>query len=163
MERTSVDEGTELHDTVTRAYELIYGDDTHVDTLEVYAIESEYVEAEVRLPHIGFNREQWENEWSVERKIEVILHEFAHIEETDDEPDHGPAFYERLAELADIAESKGAAWEDLFGSPIDFQSVHEHIVDSVNEYTVETDIEAVEDRQDHLRDTFSLSGESATD
>lgn len=163
MERIPIEERTDLHEVVTGGYNLVFEDEIRPDNIDLYAIESEHVEAEIELPYIGINREEWEDEWSVERKLEVLLHEFAHIDETEDEPDHGPRFYNRLADLTEIAEAHQSELETLFGTSIDFRTVHQHIVDSVNEYTVETDIEGVEDRQSDLRETFALSGESACD
>lgn len=163
MERIPLDGETDLHAVVTGGYNLVFEDELQPDAIELYAIESEHVEAEIDLPAIGINRHEWEHEWSAERKLEVLLHEFAHIEETADEPDHGPRFYERLAALTAIAEAHQSEFEALFGTSIEFRDVHRHILGSVNEYTIASDIDSVDHRLRALRDTFALSGEASCD
>ncbi|MFB6300773.1 MAG: hypothetical protein ABEH65_10975 [Halobacteriales archaeon] len=163
MERTPIEGRTELHDIVVGLYNIVFADELEPEDIDLYYIESEYVEAEIQLPYIGVNRKQWEEEWSAERKLEVLLHEFAHIEEAEDELDHEPTFYDRLVELSQIAESHRSAVEDLFGTSIDFESVHRHIIDSVNEYTVESDLDDVETRQEVLREEFGLPAEATED
>lgn len=163
MERTAIEGHTELHDIVTGLYNLLFTDTLDPDEIELYYIESEYVEAEIQLPYIGVNRQQWEQEWSTERKLEVLLHEFAHIEEAEDELDHEPTFYNRLVELAEIAQAHQSELETLFGTKIEFETVYQHIVESVNEYTVESDLDDVETRQKILREEFGLSAETTND
>lgn len=155
MERIPLEGPSDLHKLITGFHNLLFADELAPDEIEVYFIDSEYVEAEIDLPHIGLNKKEWEADWSNERKIEVLLHEFAHIEEGPDEPDHGAAFYERLAELTTIAEQNHGALEDLFGADLDFDEVRAHIVDSVNEYTVESDTDTVTDRKRTLRQKLS--------
>lgn len=157
MERVAIEEPTELHDLVTGVYNLVFAADRQPDEFELYYIESEHVEAEIELPHLGLNRAAWETEWTAERKLEVLLHELAHVEEGPDEPDHGPRFYQRLTDLTRSAQSHRAELETLFGTGLDFEEVHEHVVDSVNEYTVENHIDSVEERQRALRETLSVA------
>lgn len=151
MERIPIEERIELHDTIAGLYNLLFADDIVPDEIELYEIESEYVEAEIELPSIGINRADWEEEWTPERRIEVLLHEFAHIEEDPDEPDHGPRFYDRLADLARIAETHQSEIETLFGTELDFERIHEHIIGSINEWTIEADIDTVEGRRQVVR------------
>ena len=92
--------------------------------------------------------------------LEVLLHEFAHIEESPDELDHGNEFYQRLAELTMIAESNKTEFEGLFGTSLDFSEVYEYVVDSVNEYTVESEIDSVEERQSALRKKLSNANQN---
>lgn len=153
MERTPLDYPSELHDTVAGVYNILFAEELAPDELNLYYIESEHVEAEIEFPYIGINRTEWESEWSVERKIEVLLHEFAHVEEGPDEPDHGEEFYDRLSELAAIAADHRAEMEELFGTEIEFDEIYQHIVDSVNEYTV--DVDTVEGRQQVLREELT--------
>lgn len=153
MERIPLERRTELHDIVTGVYNLLFTDELAPDDVDLYYIESEHVEAEIEFPYIGINRTDWETEWSAERKIEVLLHEFAHLEEGPSEPDHGEEFYDRLSELATIAEDHRGEMEELFDTGIEFDAIHRHIVDSVNEYTV--DVGTVEGRQQVLREELS--------
>jgi len=155
MERTSLDPPSELHDAVTGVYNILFADELAPEDIDLYSIDSEYVEAEIDMPHIGINRADWENEWSVERKIEVLLHEFAHVEEGPNEPDHGEEFYQRLSELAVVAADHHPEMEALFDTETDFEEIYRHIVDSVNEYTV--DVGTVEGRQQVLREELSAS------
>lgn len=154
MDRIPVDEADGLYELVAGMYSLLFDGDLEPAHIELYDIDSEYVEAEIDLPYIGINREEWETEWSPERRLEVLLHEFAHIEEMDEEPDHGPEFYDRLAELATRAESEQRRVEALLDAELDFTEVYAHIVESVNEYTIETDIESVSTRRRALRTSF---------
>lgn len=155
MERTPIEEQIELHDTITGVYNLLFADNLDADEIDLYYIDSEHVEAEIELPHIGINRTDWEEEWAPERKVEVLLHEFAHVEEGPDEADHGPRFYDRLADLTMTAESKQDELESLFGTSLDFEQIHEHIVESVNEYTIEADVDTIEGRRQVLRQELS--------
>lgn len=155
MERIALESRTELHDVVTGVYNLLFTDEVTPEDVDLYYIESEYVEAEIELPYIGINRKDWETEWSPERKIEVLLHEFAHVEEGPNEPDHGEEFYDRLAELTAVAEDHRDEFSELFGTEIEFDKIYQHIVDSVNEYTVDAD--TVEGRQQVLREELSAS------
>ena len=157
MERIPIEERTGLHDLVAGVYNIVFEDDLHPAEIDLYYIDSEHVEAEIELPYIGLNRAAWEERWTPERKLEVLLHELAHVEEGPDEPDHGPQFYRRLAELARIIAAHRSEIESLFDAPIDFDLVYEHVVDSVNEYTVERDIDSVEQRQRVLREELPIA------
>jgi isocitrate dehydrogenase len=163
MQRQPIEGYTGLHDVVTGVYEVVFEEDLRPDDVELYAIESPHVEAEIEFPSIGINRRQWTEEWSPERRLEVLLHEFAHVEEAPDELDHDPAFYERLMALAENAADNAETVETLFDAAIDFRAVKRHIVDSVNEYTIESHIDTVADRQAVLRDELALPEEPASD
>ncbi|MXR39871.1 hypothetical protein GRX01_00645 [Halobaculum sp. WSA2] len=155
MERTQIEERTELHDIVTGVYDLLFPDDLDSDEIDLYYIDSEHVEAEIEFPYIGINRADWEREWTAERKLEVLLHEFAHVEEGPDEADHGPRFYDRLADLTTTAEAKQEGIEAVFGTSLDFERIHGHIIESVNEYTIETASDTIEGRRRVLRQELS--------
>lgn len=155
MDRIPLEDHTDLHEIVTGVYDVVFADSIGPDELELYEIESEHVEAEIELPYIGINRREWNEEWTTERRLEVLLHEFAHVDEGPDEPDHGPAFYDRLAELAGIAEAYKRDVDALFDDPVDFDRVKTYIVDSVNEYTIEPELESVAERRGVLEETLS--------
>lgn len=163
MQRRPIEGRTGLHDVVTGVFSVVFGEDLQPDDVALYAIESPHVEAEIEFPYIGINRRQWSEEWSPERKLEVLLHEFAHVEEAEDELDHDPAFYERLMALAENAAANAEAVEGLFDAPIDFRVVKRHIVDSVNEHTIESHLDTVDGRREALLDAFALSEEPASD
>lgn len=154
MERIPIEEPNDLHDIVIGVYNVLFADDLEADDINLYYIESEHVEAEIELPHIGINRDDWE-EWSVERKLEVLLHEFGHVEEAEGEPDHGHEFYDRLAELTQIAHDHQEELKALFDTDIDFEEIHDHIVESVNEYTIEVETDSIEGRRQVLREELS--------
>lgn len=156
MERIPIEEPTALHDTVIGVYNVLFADELSPADINLYYIESEHVEAEIELPYIGLNRDDWA-EWSVERKLEVLLHEFAHVEEAPDEPDHGTEFYDRLAELTQIAHEHQAEIQAVFDTEIDFEAIHDHIVESVNEYTIEVETDSVEGRRQVLREELSTA------
>jgi isocitrate dehydrogenase len=163
MERIPSAEATELYDTVAGVYAIVFDADVAAGDIELYDIDSAYVEAEIDMPYIGINHDDWTTEWSPERRLEVLLHEFAHVEESADEPDHGPAFYDRLVDLTTTAEQNIDAIEALFDAVIDLEELEFHIIESVNEYTIETDIESPRRRRQALREAFrdSKNGKSA--
>ena len=156
MDRTPIEAPSDLHDIVVGVYNVLFAEDLEADDINLYSIDSEHVEAEIEFPYIGLNRDDWA-EWSVERKLEVLLHEFAHVEEADDEPDHGSEFYDRLAELTQVAHDNRAEIEALFDTDIDFEEIHDHIVASVNEYTIEVEPDSVEGRRQVLREELSTA------
>lgn len=155
MERTSIEDGTALYDLVVGVYNLVFPDAITVDDIDLYWIDSGRVEAEIEFPALGLNRKAWNETWTPERQLEVLLHEFAHIEEGPGEHDHGPLFYHRLSELTWLAQDHQAELEALFGVGLDFDAVREHVVDSVNEHTVEAAVDSIADRQDALREEFA--------
>lgn len=163
MQRRPIEGRTGLHDVVAGVYSVVFDEDLCPDDLALYAIDSPHVEAEIEFPYIGINRRQWTEEWTPERKLEVLLHEFAHVEEAEDELDHDPAFYDRLMTLAENAAANREAVEALFDAPIDFRTVQQHVVDSVNESTIEPHIDTVAERRAALRDAFALPEEPASD
>lgn len=163
MERTPLSGRTDLQEIVAGSYSLVFEDDLEPAALDLYAIDSTHVEAEIDLPEFGINRASWESEWGAERKLEILLHEFAHVEEEPAEPDHGPRFYERLTELVHIANAHQDEFEALFGTSLDFEAVQKHVVASVNQYTVEQDLEAVDERKSALRERFDLVDGAASD
>ena len=159
MERSPIDEPAAIYDLIRGVYNLVMPDGPSSAALSLYYIDSEHVEAEVEYPLLGVNRRAWNEIWTPERKLEVLLHEFAHIEEGPGERDHGPLFYHRLSELTWLAEDHQSELEELFGVPLDFSEVRDHVVDSVNEYTVEPEVESVEGRQNALREQLSVDSE----
>lgn len=155
MDRIPLEAPSSLHDLVAGLYNVVFGERLQPGDIELYDVDSEYVEAEVLFPYVGVNLTAWEDDWSPERRLEVLLHEFAHVQEAAGEPDHGPAFYARLADLTATAEAYRAEIAGLFGTQLDFEDVREHVVDSVNEWTVEEGIESVDDRKRVLREVFA--------
>jgi len=158
MERIEITEYTDLHDVVVGLYNLLFDETLDWDDLKLYYIESDYVEAEIFLPSVGINRQDWEDDWSPERKLEVLLHEFAHVEEGEDEPDHGSAFYARLVDLAESAAEHHSEIDSLFESDLDFEEVRQHLIDSVNEHTIEADSDTIERRKAALNEAFASTG-----
>lgn len=153
---TTVDERASIRQTIAGVYNLVFEDQLSPDDIELNQLLREDEEADVYLPEVGLNFYYWRH-WSAERRLEVLLHELAHVEEAPSERDHGDEFYERLVELTEIAAEWNAELADLFGEPIEFDRVHRFIVESVHEETIEPDIDTVRQRRRTLREQFGVA------
>lgn len=151
--RTTAAERATIREMIVGLYNVLFEDQLRADDIQLNQLRAEDEEADVYLPEIGINFRYWRH-WSVERRIEVLLHEFAHVENYDD--NHEPSFYDRLVELTDIAADWQPELEAVFGQTIDFAVVKRHIVESVHEETIEPDIESVQQRKRILRQQFGL-------
>ena len=156
--RSSPAERRAIKEAIAALYSIVFEDSLAADDVELNQLLHEDEEADVLLPEVGLNFAYW-RQWSVERQLEVLLHELAHIEEEDSEPDHGDEFYERLCELTDIAADWDEELEAAFGEAIDFDLVRWFIVESVHEETIEPDRESVAERKEWLCEQFSLDEE----
>ncbi len=155
--RTTAQERAGIKRMIAGLYNILFEDWIGPTDIELNQLRKEDEEADIYLPEVGINFRYWRL-WSAERRVEVLLHELAHIENYDD--GHAPSFYDRLVELTFIAEDWQAELELLFDDTVDFDVVKRLLVESVHEDTIETDIESVEDRKHALREDFGLtSGE----
>lgn len=152
--RTTPEERTAIKRAIVSLHNTVFEDRLSERELELNQLRGDDEEAEIYLPAVGINFRYWRL-WSVERRIEVLLHELAHVENYED--DHAPAFYDRLVELTEIAEDRRSDLEASFGTTIDFDLVKRHVVESVHEETIEPDVETVAARQRRLCDAFDLS------
>lgn len=137
---------------------LIEEEPVQPDDLNVYFLNSRWVEAEVLLPDFGINLDQW-NEWSVPRRIEVLLHELAHVQNYDD--DHRPDFWSRVANLVLIVEQKQEEIETLLGHPLDMDALKKQVVKSVHEDEVDERMDTVEEQKKRLRKQFGFIREKS--
>lgn len=155
MARTTPEERAVLKETIVGVYNAVFEDHLEPDDIHLNQLHSPDNEADIYLPEIGINVELWRR-WSDERRLEVLLHEFAHVEDYED--DHAPSFYDRLVELVGLARDRPEAIEEVFGVPIDFDAVERHVVRSVHEDTIEGAVDSVEDRRTALRSAFDRDG-----
>lgn len=153
--RSSPTERQAIKEAIAALYSIVFEDSLADDDVVLNQLLHEDEEADVYLPEVGLNFAYWRR-WSVERQLEVLLHELAHVEEQDGEPDHGDEFYERLCELTDIAADWEEELEAAFGEEIDFDLVQWFIVESVHEETIEPNRESVEERKEWLCEQFGL-------
>lgn len=153
--RSSPGERASIQEAIATLYSAVFEDALAPDEVELNQLLGEDEEADVSFPAVGLNFYYWRR-WSVERRLEVLLHELAHVEEDDGERDHGDEFYDRLVELTDIAAEWQPELEEAFGEPIEFDRVRRFVVDSVHEETIETDIDEVGARKRWIREQFSL-------
>lgn len=116
---TTPDERASIRETIAGVYNIVFEDQLSPGDIELNQLLHEDEEADVYLPEVGLNFYYWRH-WSAERRLEVLLHELAHVDEAPDERDHGDEFYERLVELTEIAAEWNAELDDLFGEPIEF-------------------------------------------
>jgi isocitrate dehydrogenase len=150
---TTPEERRTIKRLIASLHDAVFDDRLSADDIELTDLRDETAEAEIYLPEVGINVRYWRR-WSVERRIEVLLHELAHVENYAD--DHAPTFYDRLVELTEIAADHRPELEVSFGEPIDFDRVKRHVVESVHEETIEPDMETVAERQRRLREAFGL-------
>lgn len=153
--RSTPTERASIQQAISTLYNAVFADELTPEEVELNQLMSEDEEADVSLPEVGINFYYWRR-WSVERRLEVLLHELAHVEEEDDERDHGDEFYDRLVELTEIAAEWEQELEEVFDEPIDFDRLRQLVVDSAHEETIETDIDDVESRKQWLRQQFSI-------
>lgn len=147
---TTADERAEIRRIIAGLYNIVFEDHLSPDDIELNQLLDEDEEADIYLPEVGLNFYYWRR-WSPERRLEVLLHELAHVEEEPGERDHGDEFYERFAELTDTAADWKPELEVLFGESIDFDKFHRFVIESVHEETIEPDIETVRQRRRTLR------------
>lgn len=140
-------------------YNVLYQDDLTREEIEFYELEEEYYEGEVYLPYIGLNVDLWQ-EWSTEKRVEVLIHEFAHTENYDD--DHHPDFWERVVELTEIAIAHTGDVEDVFDTDLDPNELKRTVVESIHEYVIEEDIDSVETRKQEVSAALGVSTDPAT-
>lgn len=140
-------------------YNVLYEDDLTRDDIEFYALEDEYYEGEVDLPYIGLNVELWQ-EWSTEKCVEVLIHEFAHTENYDD--DHHPDFWDRVVELTEIAIAHRAEIEGVFDADLDPTELKRTVVESIHESVIEEEIDSVQTRKQEVGTALGVSTDPAT-
>lgn len=153
--RTTPAERAAITALVAGLHNIVLGGDLSPRDVVLNQLLAADEEADISFPAVGLNLEAWRS-WGVERRMEVLLHELAHVDEGPDEPDHGDAFYERLVDLTGVATDRRADLAALFGSPIDVDRLRRHIVESVHEETIEPE-DDVAARQRMLRARFGLA------
>lgn len=148
--RTTPTERSEIRRIIAGVHNVVFADELSPQDIELNQLFGEDEEADVYLPEVGLNFTYWQ-QWSVERRLEVLLHELAHVEQGPDEPDHGAEFYDRFVDLAAIAADRRSALEGLFGESIAFGRVRRFVVESVHEETIEPHLETVAARKQSVR------------
>lgn len=151
-------EHVEIETRIVGLYNILYTDDLTRDDIEFYELEEDHYEGEVYLPHIGLNVEGW-REWSTEKRVEVLVHEFAHTENYED--DHHPDFWDRVVALTEIAIDHESEVEALFDADLDPDELRRTVVESIHEYVIEPDIDSVETRKREVGEALGLSPDRA--
>lgn len=149
----------EFEELIVGLYNILYEDDLTAEDIEFYELEEEYYEGEIYLPYIGLNVDLW-RDWSTEKRVEVLIHEFAHAENYDD--DHHPDFWDRVVELTEIAIAHRAEIEDVFDAELDPDEVKRTVVESIHEWVIEEDIDSVETRKQEVSAALGVSTDPAT-
>lgn len=150
---TTAEERAAIKGMIAGVYNILFEDQLLPADIELNQLRGDDEEADIYLPEVGINFRYWRH-WSVERRLEVLIHEFAHVENYDD--GHEPSFYDRFVELTEIAEDWHAELEVIFDEPIDFDLLKRFIVESVHEETIQPEIESVAERKRALRRAFGL-------
>ncbi len=121
------------------------------DTLEIEFLKGTETEAEIYLPDFGINLSLW-SRWSTEKRLEVLLHELAHVQNYDD--NHRPAFWERVADLVEKVDANQIRVECLIGNRLNVGQLQDAVVKSVHADEVDKRMESVPQRKRQLRERF---------
>ncbi|AEN07020.1 hypothetical protein [Halolamina sp.] len=151
-EGTAPDHRT-IEERIVGLYTILYEDDLTLDDIEFYELENEQYEGEIYLPQIGLNVTLWQ-EWSTEKRVEVLIHEFAHTENYED--DHHPDFWDRIVELTEVAIDHRREIEAVFDAELDPDELKRVVVDSIHEWVIETEIDSVETRKREVGAALNL-------
>lgn len=154
MDEEQSSEYLQIEERIVGLYNFLFEDELTVDDIEFYEIEDEEYEGEVYLPHIGLNVDLWKN-WSTEKRVEVLIHEFAHTENYED--DHHPDFWDRVVELTEIAVVHESEIGTLFDDELGPETLRHTIVESIHEYVIEPDIDSVTTRKDAVGEALGIS------
>lgn len=156
MGETMPDDHKRIETRIVGLYNILYDETLQRSDIEFYEIETDDFEGEVYLPEIGLNVDLWQ-EWTTEKRIEVLIHEFAHTENYDD--DHHPDFWDRVVTLTESTITHRAAVEDVFAGTVDPETLKTTIVESIHEHVIEPDIDSVETRKHEVSEALGLSDE----
>lgn len=159
MGKEQPSEYPEIEERIVGLYNLLFEDHLTLDDIEFYELEEEHYEGEVYLPHIGLNVDLWET-WSTEKRVEVLIHEFAHTENYED--DHHPDFWDRVVDLTEIAIDRESEIEAIFDDELDPETLRHTIVDSVHEYVIEPEIDSVRSRKKAVSNALGVPFDTAT-
>lgn len=159
MADESGEEFSNIENIIVGLYNILYEDSMTTSDIEFYELEDEEYEGEIYLPYIGLNVELW-REWETEKQVEVLIHEFAHTENYDD--DHHPDFWDRVVELTEIASSHEPKIETLFDDSFSPKELKETVVDSIHEYVIDTEVDTVGARKKEVRAALGISADRAS-
>lgn len=156
MDEETADDYVDIEARIVGLYNILYEDGLTRDDIEFYDLEEEYYEGEIHLPYIGLNVSQW-REWSTEKRVEVLIHEFAHTENYED--DHHPDFWDRVVDLTEIAIAHEAEVAAVFDDGFEPAALRRTVVESIHEAVIEPDIDSVESRKREVRSALGLPAE----
>lgn len=159
MAESTPDEHREIITRIVGLYNVLYEDGLTRTEIEFYEIEDDRFEGEIYLPEIGLNVDLWSG-WSTEKRVEVLLHEFAHAENYDD--DHHPDFWDRVVSLTERTLARRSAVGDVFDASIDPTSLKRAVVDSIHESDIEAEIDSVARRRREVGASLGLPPDHAS-
>ncbi len=87
--RTTAEERAAIKRVIAGVYNVLFEDQLLPADIELNQLRGEDEEADIYLPEVGINFGYW-RQWPVERRLEVLIHEFAHVEDYDD--GHAPSY-----------------------------------------------------------------------
>lgn len=100
--------------------------------------------------YFGIHIPRWMQIWSVEKKLTLLLHELAHIEETS----HKPCFYDQYIELFQKGDED--FFESTFDEEIDMKKVKKKISKNPSPFQVDHRIDNVAKRRKYIHNKMNV-------
>lgn len=147
-------ESEQIRRMISGLYNMLFEECLEPEDIALSGLTNPDVEADIYLPEIGINIRQWRL-WSMEKKLEVILHELAHVDDYED--NHRPSFWNRVGRMVLHTEKNRGQVERIMGADIQFDKVKKTVVESVHEEVIDRRMDTVRKRRKQLREMFGLS------
>lgn len=100
------------------------------------------------------NAEKWQT-WEWPRRIKLVIHELAHVKQTD----HSPDFWEQVVDNYWTLHDHSQDVEAIVDAQVDWEKVAEHLVNNPSNSMVDNRIETAYERQLKLADALEYPNE----
>ncbi len=154
MVRTTPGERERIKEVIAGVHNAVFAAKLQPDDITLTQLLSEENEMDTYGRRFGVNVALW-REWGVEKKLEVVLHEMAHLAEP--AQGHRPSFWEHFIDIIEVAEAHQEELEDVFDTAIDFDRVKQIVVDEVHPGIIDRRMDTVAERREWCRRRFGLA------